>query len=166
LYEGQFIMAVSTTQSIWRSGGGDQTRTAYCGSGVMAAQFYIPSVAVATATNVQVSSTNTAPVILPAGAVVTEILFTVDGATGETDIGFTTYTGGVSTPAGLADNATNARGVINMNAATAGASLGLAMSATDLVYITARAGGTAGTGTMTGTLIYYVTDPYAGQQNV
>jgi len=30
-------MAVSTTQSIWRSGGGDQTRQAYCGSGVMAA---------------------------------------------------------------------------------------------------------------------------------
>ena len=26
-------MAVSTTQSIWRSGGGDQTRTAYCGTG-------------------------------------------------------------------------------------------------------------------------------------
>ena len=34
-------MAVSTTQSIWRSGGGDQTRTAYCGTGLMVAQFYI-----------------------------------------------------------------------------------------------------------------------------
>ena len=30
-------MAVSTTQSIWRSGGGDQTRTAYCGNGTMVA---------------------------------------------------------------------------------------------------------------------------------
>jgi hypothetical protein len=40
------------------------------------------------------------------------------------------------------------------------------MSSTELVYITARAGGSAGTGDMTGTLIYYVTDPLAGQQNV
>jgi hypothetical protein len=159
-------MAVSTTQSIWRSGGGDQTRTAYCGSGMMAAQFYIPSVAVASATNVQVSATNTAPVILPAGAVVTEIQFTADGATGESDIGFTTYTSGTSTPAGLANDATNARGVVNLNAATAGTSLGTVMSATQMVYITARAGGSAGTGNMTGTLVYYVTDPYLGQQNV
>jgi len=159
-------MAVSTTQSIWRSGGGDQTRTAYCGSGVMAAEFYIPDVSVATAANVQVSATNTAPVILPAGAVVTEILLTVDDATGESDLGFTLYTTGTSTPTGLANDATNARGAINLNSATAGASLGVAMSATELVYITARAGGSAGTGDMTGTLIYYVTDPLAGQQNV
>jgi hypothetical protein len=159
-------MAVSTTQSIWRSGGGDQTRTAYCGSGVMAAEFYIPDVSVATAANVQVSATNTAPVILPAGAVVTEILLTVDDATGESDLGFTLYTTGTSTPTGLANDATNARGAINLNSATAGASLGVAMSSTELVYITARAGGSAGTGDMTGTLIYYVTDPLAGQQNV
>ena len=159
-------MAVSTTQSIWRSGGGDQTRTAYCGSGVMAAEFYIPDVSVATAANVQVSATNTAPVILPAGAVVTEILLTVDDATGESDLGFTLYTTGTNTPTGLANDATNARGAINLNSATAGASLGVAMSSTELVYITARAGGSAGTGDMTGTLIYYVTDPLAGQQNV
>ena len=159
-------MALSTTQSIWRSGGGDQTRTAYCGSGVMAAQFYIPDVSVATSANVQVSATNTAPVILPAGAVVTEILLTVDDATGESDIGFTLYNTGTNTPTGLANDATNARGVINLNAATAGASLGVAMSSTELVYITARAGGSAGTGDVTGTLIYYVTDPLVGQQNV
>ena len=160
-------MAVSTTQSIWRSGGGDQTRTAYCGTGLMAAQFYIADVAVASSTNVKVSSASGAPsLILPAGAVVTEILYTVDGATGETDIGFTLYSTGTNTPAGLANDATDARGVINMNAATAGASLGLVMSASEMVYITARAGGSAGTGSMTGTIIYYVTDPYIGQQNV
>ena len=65
-------MAVSTTQSIWRSGGGDQTRTAYCGSGVMAASFYI-SGADAAGTAVSVSSTNSADVVLPAGAVIFEI---------------------------------------------------------------------------------------------
>jgi hypothetical protein len=133
----------------------------------MAAQFFIPSVAVTSATNVKVSSVAGAPeLILPAGAVVTEIMLTVDGATGESDIGFTLYDTGTNTPAGLADNATNARSTVNLNIATAGASLGLPMSLTEKVYITARAGGSAGTGTMTGTIIYYVTDPLVGQQNV
>ena len=159
-------MAVSTTQSIWRSGGGDQTRASYCGTGLMAAQFYVPSVAVASATNVVVSSATGAPaLLLPAGAVITEILITVDGATGETDLGFTPV-GGSNSPVALADNATNARGVINLNSATAGASLGIAMSSTVAVNITARAGGTAGTGSIAGTILYYVTDPYVGQQNV
>ena len=158
-------MALSTTQSIWRSGGGDQTRIAYCGTGVMAAQFFIPSVAVASATNVQISSADTTPVILPAGAVVTEILFTVDNGTGESDIGFTLYNTGTNTPAGLADNATNTRNAINLNT-TGGTSLAIPMSLTERVYITARAGGSAGTGSMTGTLMYYVTDPMVGQQNV
>lgn len=159
-------MALSTTQSIWRSGGGDQTRTAYCGSGVMAATFYIPDVSVTNATNVQVSSTNTAAVILPVGAVITDILFTADNATGESDLGFTLYTSGTNTPDGLANDVANARGVINLSTATAGASLGIQMSTTEMVYITARKGGTPGTGDMTGTLIYYVTDPLSGQRNV
>jgi hypothetical protein len=159
-------MALSTTQSIWRSGGGDQTRISYCGTGVMAAQFFIPSVAVASATNVKVSSVSGAPeLILPAGAVVTEILFTVDNGTGETDIGFTLYDTGTNTPAGLADNATNTRNAINLNT-TGGTSLAVPMSLTERVYITARAGGSAGTGSMTGTIMYYVTDPLVGQQNV
>ena len=157
-------MATATTSAVWRSTGGDQTRTAQAGSMVMVTPFYIANAA-ATA-NVVTSSASGAPaVVLPAGAVVTEILITTDNATGETDFGFTPV-GGSNTPAGLADNATNARGVINMNSATAGASLGLVMSSTALVNITARAGGTAGTGNIAGTIIYYVTDPYVGQQNV
>jgi pyruvate/2-oxoacid:ferredoxin oxidoreductase alpha subunit len=55
-------MAISTTQSIWRSGGGDQTRTAYCGSGLMAAQFYI-SGASAAGTSAKISSATGAPTI-------------------------------------------------------------------------------------------------------
>ena len=86
-------MALSTTQSIWRSGGGDQTRTAYCGSGLMAATFYIADVAAASSTNVAVSSTSGAPaLILPAGARIMSITFTGDAATGQTDMGFTLYT--------------------------------------------------------------------------
>jgi hypothetical protein len=165
-------MAVSTTQSIWRSGGGDQTRTAYCGSGVMAAQFYI-SGASATGTAVQATSTNTAAVILPAGAIITEIQ-AVCAATGGTtptfDMGFTLYGTATATNQGLvaAAVATTGKLVINQASATAGANMGTTMSTSNLVTITG--GGTSGDaptgGSISGTILYYVVDPLNGQQNV
>jgi hypothetical protein len=160
-------MALSTTQSIWRSGGGDTTRTAYCGSGMMAATFYIADVSVGSSTNVKVSSTSgAANLILPAGARVMSITFTGDAATGETDMGFTLYTSGTNTAAGLLDNAGNAVNTIAPGGTGAGTSLGAVMSATQMVYITARAGGTPGTGSMSGVIQYFVADPLEGQQNV
>jgi hypothetical protein len=160
-------MALSTTQSIWRSGGGDNTRTAYCGSGLMAATFYIADVAAASSTNVVVSSASGAPaLILPAGARIMSITFTGDAATGQTDMGFTLYTTGTNTGAGLLDNASNVVGTITPGASGSGTSLGTVMSATELVYITARVGGSAGTGNMSGVIQYFVTDPLVGQQNV
>lgn len=165
-------MAVSTTQSIWRSGGGDQTRTSYCGSGVMAAQFYI-SGASAAGTAVQATSTNTAAVILPAGAVVTEIQ-AICAATGGTtptfDMGFTLYGTSTATNTGLvsAAVATTGKLSINLASATAGANMGTTMSTTQLVTITG--GGTSGDaptgGSISGTILYYVVDPLNGQQNV
>ena len=155
-------MAVSTTQSIWRSGGGDQTRTAYAGSGVMAATFYIP--AAGTAGNVQASSTNTAAVILPAGAVVTQIVIN-DIGTGQIDLGFTD---GVTPSANglLNDASVAAVGTFAPGGTGTGSSLGAILSATSNVTITNAVGGTPGTGTVGGVIQYYVTDPYAGQQNV
>ena len=166
-------MAVSTTQSIWRSGGGDQTRTTYCGSGVMAAQFYI-SGASAAGTSVKVSSTSGAPaVVLPAGAVVLEIQ-AVCAATGGTtptfDMGFTLYGTSTATNTGLvsAAVATTGKLVINQASATAGANMGTTMSTTQLVTITG--GGTSGDaptgGSISGTILYFVVDPLLGQQNV
>ena len=166
-------MAVSTTQSIWRSGGGDQTRTAYCGSGVMAAQFYI-SGASAAGTSVKVSSASGAPaVVLPAGAVVLEIQ-AVCAATGGTtptfDMGFTLYGTSTATNTGLvsAAVATTGKLVINQASATAGANMGTTMSTTQLVTITG--GGTSGDaptgGSISGTILYFVADPLLGQQNV
>ena len=165
-------MALSTTQSIWRSGGGDQTRTAYCGSGVMAARFYI-SGASAAGTSVKVSSATGAPaVVLPAGAIITEIQ-AVCAATGGTtptfDMGFTLYGTSTATNTGLvsAAVATTGKLVINQASATAGANLGTTMSATKLVTITG--GGTSGDaptgGSITGTILYFVADPLLGQQN-
>jgi hypothetical protein len=151
-------MAVSTTQSIWRSGGGDQTRAAYCGSGVMAATFYIP--AAGTAGNVQASSTNTSTVVLPAGAVVTQIIIN-DIGTGTIDLGYTGSANGLLNDADVTAIVSVAPGGTG-----SGASLGTILNATSNVTVTNAVGGTPGTGTVGGVILYYVTDPYAGQQNV
>lgn len=165
-------MAVSTTQSIWRSGGGDNTRTAYCGTGLMVAQFYFDPTAAA-GNKVQVSSTNTAKVILPAGAVIVQINANA-AATGGTDptfdMGYTLYTSGTATNAGLLNEADADVGKQVFTWATAtvpGAGLGAVMSATEMVYITGNVGGSAATGgSVSGQILYYVTDPFLGQQNV
>ncbi len=149
-------MALSTTQSIWRSGGGDQTRTAYCGSGVMAAQFYIADASVATATNVTVSNGGPA-LILPAGAVVLSVAINDAGA-GSVDIGTRGYTSGTVTGAAIANNLdVSAAGVI-----TAGLTL-TAISAMSYVTVTID---TSGAGTVGGYITYFVADPLVGQQNV
>lgn len=166
-------MAVSTTQSIWRSGGGDQTRTAYCGSGVMAAEFYFDPTAVNT-TTAKVSSAAGAPaVILPAGAVITAIQFNALGTGGTTptmDMGFTLYSTGTATPTGLIDNyaADAGKKQVVWGDSGTGTSLGTVMSATEMVYITggANTGDAPTGGTVAGRIIYYVKDPLLGQQSV
>ena len=163
-------MAVSTTQSIWRSGGGDQTRTAYCGSGVMAATFYVSNAAAASTTKVVVSSTNNANVILPAGAVVLDVnVVSANAAATKTfDMGFTLYSSGTTNAAGLI-NEGNANVASNTTVGSAtNVGIGSVMSATQMVYITAGAGAQApGNGTvLSGIITYYVQDPLGGQQNV
>ena len=163
-------MAISTTQSIWRSGGGDQSRTAYCGSGVMAAQFYVANLAAASTTKVVVSSTNNANVILPAGAIITSIAVNSANAaaTKTFDMGFTLYTTGTANGAALINEGNaNAASATTVGSAT-NVGIGSVMSSSEMVYITAGAGAnTPANGTViSGTILYYVTDPLAGQQNV
>ena len=151
-------MAVSTTQSIWRSGGGDQTRTSYCGSGVMAAEFYIANAAVASSTNVAVDAAlPTTYVILPAGAVVTSLIIN-DAGTGSIDLGTTSVVSGNATAASIANNITvSSTGVITS---------GLTLTAIgELSYLTVKID-TSGDGTVGGYLTYFVVDPLFGQQNV
>lgn len=167
-------MALSTTQSIWRSGGGDQTRTAYCGSGVMVAEFYINPAAADTTTAKISSAANAPAVVLPAGAVVLEIQANAAGTGGTTptfDMGWIGYENTAqSDPNGLiaAGDADAGKQVFNFASATAGDDLGLVMQATQMVTITggATTGDAATGGTITGKIIYYVTDPLLGQQNV
>lgn len=166
-------MGVSTTQSIWRSGGGDNTRTAYCGTGLMVAEFYFDPTAAA-GNKAKVSSASGAPnLVLPAGAVVVQINANA-AATGGTaptfDMGYTLYTSGTATNAGLLNEADADAGKQVFTWATAtvpGAGLGAVMSATEMVYITGNVGDSAATGgAVSGQILYYVTDPFIGQQNV
>ena len=164
-------MAVSTTQSIWRSGGGDQTRTAYCGSGVMAATFYVSNAAATSTTRVTVSSTNNANVILPAGAVILDVnVVSANAAATKTfDMGFTLYSSGTTNAAGIINEGNaNVVSVTTVASTTNGGGIGTVLSSSQMVYITAGAGAnTPGNGTtVAGIITYYVQDPLGGQQNV
>jgi hypothetical protein len=168
LYEGQFIMATATTSSVWRSTGGDQTRTAEAGSMVMAVPFFIANLA-ATANVLNVSGGSA--LVLPANAVVTEVIVSSVG-TGRADIGFTplvnvgpgqTTTLGTNVPQGFVANLTMASRVAIVTGGTGGgASLGNAANATNLVVVTSAANGTS-SGTVSGRIIYHVAD--AGVQS-
>ena len=168
-------MTLATTSSVWRSTGGDQTRTAYAGSMVMAAQFYIANTAATS--NVVISSATGAPaLILPANAVVTEVIIS-GGAGGNSaaNIGFTplinvgpgqTTTLGANVPnAFVSGGNVAARTVFTVASATGGASLGNVANATNLIVVTCAQGSAgANAGAVTGDIIYYVADN--GQQNV
>lgn len=150
-------MALSTTQSIWRSGGGDTTRTAYCGSGLMAAQFYVPNAA-ATGATVVVSSAAGAPaLILPAGATVVSVAIN-DSGTGTIDLGTSGYTSG-TTAGNLALALSAATGTTSIGSVVTGS------ATTSMAYVTSSSN-SAGSGTVGGYLIYFVADPLVGQQNV
>lgn len=156
-------MATSTTQAIWRSLGGDTTKTAYAGSMSMVAGFYFDPTA-ANTTAVQKSSTDTSAVILPIGAVVLEIY--VDGAaTGGTvptfDMGWVGYSDATALDVdGLVaeGDADAGKQVINWDPVLlAGDDLGLVMSSTQMVKITGGAGASAATGgSISGHIVYYV----------
>ena len=162
-------MATATTSAVWRSTGGDQTRTAEAGSMVMAVPFHIANLA-ASADVLNVSGGSA--LILPAGAVVTEVIVSATG-TGRADIGFTplvnvgpgqTTTLGTNVPQGFVANLTMAsRVAIVTGGSGGGASLGNVANATNLVVVTSAANGTS-SGTVSGIIRYHVYD--AGQQSV
>ena len=169
-------MALSTTSAVWRSTGGDQTRTAYAGSMEMIANFYIPD-ATATANVVVSSAANAAALVLPANAVVVRITVTGPsaGANSAANIGFTPLSSvgpgqkttlGTNVPAAFL-NAGNvaAKTTFSVGGATSGTSLGNVANSTNLVVVTSAIGaaGAAG-GNVTGLISYFVTDN--GQQNV
>jgi hypothetical protein len=165
-------MATSTTASVWRSTGGDQTRTAIAGSMVMAVPFYIANTA-ATANVLNVSGGS--PLILPAGAVVTEVIVSSGGGGNATaNVGFTPLisvgpaqntTLGTNVPAAFVSAGNvSARVTITTGGTGGGASLGNVANATNLVVVTSTQGASGAiAGVVSGRIIYHVAD--AGQQS-
>jgi len=155
-------MTNATTSSVWRSTGGDQTRTASAGSMVMSVPFYIANLAATT--NVTASTSSNSAVILPANAVVLSVAVTETG-TGTIDLGFTpligvgpgqTTTTGTNVPQGFLANASTASRVnVAVGGTGGGASLGNVANATNLVVVTAAAN-TGASGNASGILTYFV----------
>ena len=168
-------MAIATSQAIWRSGGGDQTRTAVCGSMHMAAPFYIANTAASS--NVVVSSATNAPaLILPAGAVVTDVIITTaPGGNCAANVGFTplisvgpgqTTTLGTNVPNAFVNNANvTTRQSITIGSSGGGSSLGNVANATNLTVVVSTAN-TGTTGAVSGILTYFVADPLFGEEAV
>jgi len=156
-------MATATTSSVWRSTGGDQTRTAQAGSMGMYTPFYIANAAAsANVTNVSGGEA----LVLPANAVVTSVSVTTAGTSGTINMGFTPLSGvgpgqtttlGTNVPTAFLNNAAVSRGVVSIAAATGGASLGNVANSTNLVVVTS-ASNTTGLGTVTGLIHYFVYD--------
>jgi hypothetical protein len=155
-------MTNATTSSVWRSTGGDQTRTASAGSMVMSVPFYIANIA--TTANITASATDTSTVILPANAVVTSVSIT-KGSTGSIDLGFTpligvgpgqTTTLGTKVPQGFLANATSTSRVnVQVGGTGGGASLGNVANATNLTVVVSTAN-TGSAGNVSGVLTYFV----------
>ena len=156
-------MAIATTQAVWRSGGGDQTRTATCGSMVMATPFYIANAA-ATANVVSSSASGAPAVVLPAGAVVTNVVISSTGAN-TIDMGFTPLVGvgpGQTTTLGtnvrtafLSAGSIASRANLTLGSSGAGAYLGNVANATNLVVVTSTAN-TGASGNASGIITYFV----------
>ena len=171
-------MTLATTSSIWRSTGGDQTRTAVAGTMHMAATFYIANTAATS--NVVVSSASNAPtLILPANAVVTDVIITTaPGGNCAANIGFTPLVGGTgpgqsptlgtNVPNGLLSGANvAARATISVGSTGQGTALGNACNATNLVVVTSAQGSAgANAGAVTGIIQYFVLDGLYGEENV
>ena len=153
-------MAVSTTQSIWRSGGGDQTRTAYCGSGIMAARFFITDPSPPTS-NVLVTTTSSVSLILPENSIVIGIYISNPGSAGTCDIGVKGYYSGTVDSNFIANALPiSAKGTFSTGSVINGFPI------TEMSYVTVTDDGSGASGTVGGTILYYVLDPLTGQQNV
>jgi len=155
-------MTNATTSAVWRSTGGDSTRTASAGSMFMALPFYIANAA-ATA-NITASSTSNSAVILPANAVVTAVTITETG-TGAVNLGFTPLSGvgpgqtttlGTAVPTAFLNGGSIAsRAVFVTGTSGAGASMGNVANATNLVVVT-NVANTSAAGDCSGIITYFV----------
>lgn len=165
-------MARSTTLAVWRSYGGDQTRTATPGSMAMHVPFYIANAAVSgNVTTVAPTASLPYPpnVVLPANAVVTAVTITATGS-GNIDMGFTplnnvgpgqkTTLGTPVATAFLSGASVASAGTIGVNALASGGGtyIGNVANATNVVVITSEPNGSNVAGSVSGYINYFVLD--------
>ena len=148
---------LSTTTSVWRSGGGDSTKTASAGSMVMTVPFAFYTTAAA-GTNVVLPLT-TQPIILPAYASILEIVINSAGgdAASTFDMGLTGYKSGTAANIALLNEGlADTKSTYFNSSAAAGASLG-GSPITEMSYVTAGAGATPSTaGIVSGFIVYSI----------
>ena len=158
-------MARSTTLAVWRSQGGDNTRTVTPAVMSSHVTFYIANAAASG--NLVSTSNATAPaVILPANAIVTSITLTTAG-TGNVNFGYTPIvnpgpgqntTLGTPVPTAFMANAViTSRAVFNLASSGAGTSMSNVANATNLSVMT-YAANTSASGAIAGYISYFVAD--------
>lgn len=158
-------MGRTTFQGIVRSGGGDTTKSVTPAVVEVVVPFYIADPTAANTTAVDFSSSDTSDVILPAKAIVTELVV-LASATGGTNPTFDMGWIGVSDATAFDVDGLVAEGdadagksVFNYATATAGDDVGVTMSTTQAVKITGGVGASAATGgVISGYIKYHVSD--------
>jgi hypothetical protein len=158
-------MATTTFSAVIRSYGGDSTKTVTPAVTQHVVPFHIADPTAANTTNVARSSSDTRTVILPTGAIVTEIIVNA-AATGGTNPTFDMGWIGVSDATALDVDGLVAEGdadagksVFNYATATIGDDVGTTMSTTQPVRLTGGVGASAPTGgSLTGFVKYHVSD--------
>lgn len=156
-------MATSTTQAAWRSFGGANDKVTYAGDMLMAAEFYIPFGTQTANTAVARSSTDASPVVLPPGAVPVsvQIVPAVTGGTTPTlNLGLrdNSTTTNVATALTAATPSVATKAVVDQASATAGTVLGVKQSTASTQTLTAALTGTPTGGSLTGRILYYVSN--------
>lgn len=158
-------MATNTFQGVVRTSGGDTTKTVTPAVVEVVVPFYIADPTAANTTAVDFSSADGSDVILPAGAIVTEIVANA-AATGGTNPTFDMGWIGISDASAFDVDGLIAEGdadagksVFNYATATSGDDVGTTMSTTQAVRITGGVGASAATGgTISGFIKYHVSD--------
>lgn len=158
-------MATTTFQGVVRSAGGDDRKVTTPGTVQLVLPFYIADPTAANTTAVARSATDTRSVVLPANAIVTEVIANA-AATGGTTPTFDMGWIGVNDASALDVDGIVAEGdadvgksVINYATATAGDDLGVTMSTTQPVALTGGVGASAATGgVISGYIVYHILD--------
>jgi hypothetical protein len=156
-------MATATSQASWRSHGGANDKVTYAGDMLMVAEFYIPFGQQTANTNVQRSLIDATPVVFPPGMVVTSVQIApavTGGTTPTLNLGLrdSATSTNVATALAAATPAVATKAVVNQDSGTAGTALGVKQATNTLQTLTGALTGVPTGGSLTGRILYYVSN--------